>query len=163
LKPFHPSSLIPHPFWVLALAVTCLAQLPYEPGDWTSYRDFRYARALDAGTDKLFVATSGGLLEYRLLYHDWLDPVVVGYGLSTAVLLDDPILLLYDEPTGYLWLATRTQLLLYDVNAERWRRVHENLWPPGQRVVNLGVGGADIYLETVPEQFYPSFFDLGSP
>jgi len=153
----HPSSFI------LLFAVSSFAQLPYEVGDWTSYRDFRYARALDAGAHELFVATSGGLLEYRLLYHTWSDPIVVGYGLSAAVELDDPILLLFDEQTGYVWLATRRQLLTYDVNAERWRRVHENLWPAGQRVVNLGVGGTNVYLETVPEAFYASFFDLGSP
>ena len=153
----HPSSFI------LLFALSSFAQLPYDPGDWTSYRDFRYARALDAGAHELFVATSGGLLEYRLLYHKWTDPIVVGYGLSTAVELDDPILLLFDEQTGYVWLATRTQLLIYDVNAERWRRVHVNLWPAGQRVVNIGVGGTNLYLETVAESFYPGFFNLGSP
>jgi hypothetical protein len=163
VKRFHPSFLVPHPFWLLLFAFPVLAQLSYDPGDWTSYRDLRYARALDAGAQELYIATSAGLLEYRLLRRTWSDPIVVGYGLSAPVELDDPMLLLFDEQTGYVWLATKTKLLIYDVDGKRWRIVHDNLWPAGQRVVNIGVGGTYVFVETVPEAFYPSFFPLDSP
>ncbi|MBU1985214.1 hypothetical protein KJ815_12505 [bacterium] len=153
----HPSSFI------LFCTVAVFAQQPYDVGDWTSYRDFRNARALDVGAHEVFVATSGGLLEYKLMRKQWYDPIVIGYGLSEPIPLGDPVLLLFDEGTGYLWLATREELLLYDVNAERWRRMERHLWGPGERVVNIGVGGTDVYVETVPEKYYPTFFPPGSP
>ncbi|RPH96012.1 hypothetical protein EHM69_02735 [candidate division KSB1 bacterium] len=137
--------------------------MSYDPGDWTSYRDFRYARCLDAGAHELFVATSAGVQEYNLFSRSWNDPMVVGFGLSEAVEFDDPMLLLYDEQVGNVWVVTRSQLLVYDVDGARWRRVHRNLWGPGDRVINLGVGANDIYLETVPAAFFSSFFLLGSP
>lgn len=156
--------MVLHPFaCILVLAAAATAQAPYNVGDWTSYRDFRFARALDAGSQDLFVATSGGVLQYDLLRRKWNDPIVVGYGLSAAVELDDPILLLFDEQTGYLWLATRSQMLLYDVNTEQWRRVERNLWGAGDRVVNIGVGGSNVYIETAPAAMYGTFFPPGSP
>jgi hypothetical protein len=149
--------------FILLFAATAFAQMPYDIGDWISYTDFHYARAVDAGTHEVFIATSGGILEYELYRQRWDDPIVVGYGLSAPVALDDPQLLLYDEQTYYLWVATRTQLLQYDVNAQLWRRIAENLWGPGDRVVNLGVGGNSIYVETVPAALYSNSFYAGSP
>jgi ligand-binding sensor domain-containing protein len=153
----HPSSFI-----LLGVSVA-FAQMPYDIGDWTSYRDFRYARALDVGTRDLFVATSGGVLQYHLLRQQWYDPMVVGYGLSEGVEFDDPLLVLFDEPSGSLWLATRTQVLQFDVNMERWRRAARNLWQAGDRVVNLGVGGNYVYVETIPDALYSSLFTAGTP
>jgi hypothetical protein len=147
---FHPSSV-------------AFAQMPYDAGDWTSFKDFRHARSLDAGTRDLFVATSGGLLHYQLFRQMWYDPVVVGYGLSAPVELDDPTLLLLDEDTGYLWVATKTQLLQYDYGADRWHVVERHLWTEGDRVVNIGVGGNDLWVETVPAHLYSNFFQYGSP
>ncbi|MFZ5433128.1 MAG: ligand-binding sensor domain-containing protein, partial [Calditrichota bacterium] len=77
--------------------------------------------------------------------------------------LNDLILLLIDETTNFLWLATRDELLQYDIIGERWRRVERHLWGPGERVVNIGVGGNSIYIETVPDAFYPDFFPPDSP
>jgi hypothetical protein len=147
----------------LAVAAACFAQPAYDPGDWTSYRDFRYARALDEGVNVLYVATSGGILEYHVLEQNWYDPWVVGYGLSEAVTLDDPILLFFDDQDGYLWVATRTQLLLYDTALERWRVVEKALWGPLDRVVNIGAGGNSLYVETIPQQAFSNIFPPGSP
>jgi ligand-binding sensor domain-containing protein len=138
------------------------AQPNYAPGDWTSYRDFRYAVALDLGSRELYVATTGGILTYQLFRNSWDDPMVVGYGFSEPVEIDDPVLLLMDQETGYLWVATRTQLLQYDVNAEQWRRVAKDLWGPTDRVVNLGVGAGSLYLETIPGSLFSTLFS-GSP
>jgi hypothetical protein len=164
MRAFHPSSLIPHPFLLLCLLCSvAAAQMPYDPGDWTSFRDFRYARSVDSGTRDLFVATSGGVLHHQLFRQTWYDPVAAGYGLSAPVEMDDPVLLLLDEETGYLWVATHTQLLQYDYGGDRWRIVERNLWNDGDRVVNIGVGGNDIYVETVPAHLYGDFFQYGSP
>lgn len=157
MKIFNPFLAL---FCMLSIA---FAQPPYNVGDWTSYRDFRYVRAVDCGSREAFFATSAGLLEYDLLKHAWRDPIAVGFGLSEPVELDDPILILYDENTGSVWMATRTQLLQYEVDLQRWRRVHRDLWPITQRVVNIGVGGDNLFIETVPEAFYAGFFPLGSP
>ncbi|MDD5087497.1 MAG: hypothetical protein PHI18_01695 [bacterium] len=154
--------LLPSSF-VLLFGLSALAQQPYDPGDWTSYRDFRNARAVDAGSQEVFVATSGGVLEYRLTRRQWREPMVIGYGMSEAIPLGDPLLLLFDESTGFLWLATRNEILLYDVNAERWKRIARDLWLPGNRVVNIGVGGSSVYVETVPEKLFPEFFFPGTP
>ncbi len=160
IRPFilHPSSFI-----LFFCCVTAWGQTQYDPGDWVSYRNFRDARALDASTHDVFIATSGGVLQYQLLRQKWSEPMTVGYSLSEAIPLDDPLLLLFDEQTNYLWVATRTQLLQYDVNAERWTRIHRNLWGPGDRVVNLGVGGSELYLETIPAALYDRLFLPGSP
>ncbi len=150
-------------YLALAFATACFSQPAYDVGDWTSYQDFRYARSLDEGTNVLFVATSGGILEYHVLEQKWYDPWVVGYGLSEAVTLDDPILLFFDDAKGYLWVATRTQLLLYDTALERWRVVEKALWGELDRVVNIGVGGNSIYVETIPQQVFVNIFPPGWP
>ncbi|HEY3295170.1 MAG TPA: hypothetical protein VGL38_07010 [bacterium] len=152
----HPSSFI------LLFALTAFAQMPYDVGDWTSYRDFRYAVSVDAGSHEVFVATSGGILEYQLFRQRWYDPIVVGYGMSEAIPLDNPLLLLFDEQTGYVWVATKTQLLQYDVNAERWTVAGRNLWGINDRVVNIGVGANDLYVETVPGPLFANSFLPGS-
>jgi ligand-binding sensor domain-containing protein len=149
--------------FILFFCAPAFAQISYDAGDWTSYRDFRYAHAVEATTHELFVATSGGILEYQLLRSNWIDPMVVGYGLSEPITLDDPLEMLYDDQTGFLWVATRTQLLQYDINADRWRRVEKDLWAPGSRVVNIGVGGNDVFVETMPAVNYASIFMIGSP
>lgn len=148
---------------ILFFCARGFAQTQYDPGDWVSYRNFRDARALDASTHDVFIATSGGILQYQLFRQTWTEPMAVGFALSEAVDLDDPQLLLFDEQTNYLWVATRTQLLQYDVTAERWTRIHRNLWGPADRVVNLGVGGNDLYLETLPAALYARLFLPGSP
>ena len=151
---------------ILSLLLLCsatFAQPAYDVGDWTSYKDFRYARAVDAGTNVLYVATSGGILEYQLLQQRWYDPWVVGYGLSEAVTIDDPILILFDDQTGYLWVATRTQLLHYDTDLERWRRVESHLWSDFERVVNIGVGGNSIFIETIPQKAFETITPFGTP
>jgi len=150
-------------FLILFFASVAFAQMPYDAGDWTSYRDFRYAVAVDAGSHEVFVATSGGILEYNLYRQKWYDPMTVGYGLSVAIQFDAPIALLFDEQTSYVWVATRTQLLQYDVNLEQWQVVSRNLWGPGDRVINIGVGGNDVYVETVPGALFSNSFLPGSP
>jgi frataxin-like iron-binding protein CyaY len=145
------------------LACAAVAQPAYDVGDWTSYKDFRYARSVDVGMNEIFVATSGGILEYHLLRQQWYDPWVVGYGLSEPVTLDDPMLLFYDPQTAYLWVATRTQLLQFDTNTERWRIAGKNLWGPLDRVVNLGAGGNSFYVETIPADVFANIFTYGTP
>ena len=148
---------------LLIAAQAASSQPAYDVGDWTSYQDFRYARALDAGINQLFVATSGGILEYQIVRRQWFDPWVVGYSVSEAIPIDDPILLLLDDQTGFLWVATRTELLMYDSGLERWRRMARALWGGLDRVVNLGVNGNSIYVETIPEQVFQQLFEPDVP
>jgi hypothetical protein len=155
----HPSSLILHPFglclFALALSISSLsAQIIFDFGDWTSYRDTRGARAIDAGSQEVFFATAGGILSYHLVKNKWYDPMTVGYGLTEAIDLGDPVLLYLDTETHLLWVANRTEILYFDLLKERWRRASQNLWPPNQRVVNIGAGGSNIYVETIPEFDY---------
>ncbi|MBI5058582.1 hypothetical protein HZB60_02235 [candidate division KSB1 bacterium] len=147
----------------LFLVLAASAQQLYDPGDWVSYQDFRYARALDAGQHELFVATSGGILNYDLLKRQWYDPMVVGYSLSGPVRIDDPMLLYFDDPAQRLWVATRTQLLQYDLGMESWKLTDHDRWTEQELVVNLGVGGEDLYVETIPASLYTRLFHPNSP
>ena len=156
----HPSSLI---LYVLAFAVSAFAQMDFNSTDWTSYRDFRYAVCLDLNERELYAATSGGILTYNILNNKWYDPIVVGNGLSEAVELDDPLLLLFDRENSYLWVVTRTQLLQYDVNMDRWRRTAKDVWGTMDRPVNIGVGGGSIYVETIPGQVFSTLFNFSPP
>lgn len=148
---------------LLIAAPFARAQSSYVPGDWTSYRDFRFARSLDAGTHTLFVATTGGILEYHLYKHRWYDPFVVGYGASKAIALDDPILLNFDEAQQKLWVATPTELLQYDLGMEQWRITDRNKWPQDSRVVNIGISDQALYVETLPAFYYARFFGINAP
>lgn len=139
------------------------AQSSYAPGDWTSYRDFRYARSVDCGTHNLFVATTGGILEYQLYKNKWYDPLTVGYGSNAAVEIEDPILLFFDDPQQKLWVATESSLLVYDRGLEQWRITDKDKWPQGSRVVNIGIGNNVLYIETVPAHYYSRFFTIDSP
>jgi hypothetical protein len=128
----HPSSLILHPFglclFALALSISSLsAQIIFDFGDWTSYRDTRGARAIDAGSQEVFFATAGGILSYHLVKNKWYDPMTVGYGLTEAIDLGDPVLLYLDTETHLLWVANRTEILYFDLLKERWRRASQNL------------------------------------
>ncbi|MCC6476656.1 hypothetical protein IT157_06325 [bacterium] len=147
----------------LLLAQSMLAQTSFAPGDWTSWRDFRGARSMDAGGHDLFVATAGGILSYDLDRRRWLDPQVMGYGSGQAVPIDDPLLVLYDEETDYLWVATYENLLRYQRGMEKWDIVRAFPWPAGHRPVNIGAGGRSLFVETIPIQVFEEIFAPGNP
>ncbi|RQV99949.1 hypothetical protein EH220_00830 [bacterium] len=156
---FHPSSLCPHPLLIciallMAASSIASAQNLYDFGDWISYRDTRGVRSIDGGGQEIFFATSGGILSYHLLKNFWYDPMAVGYGLTEAVDLGDPVLLFLDTETGLLWVANRTEVLQFNLRQERWKRVEQHLWPQSERVVNFGAGGDHVYIETIPEYDY---------
>ena len=145
------------------MANVAFAQPPFNAGDWISYRDTRWARALDAGPQDLFVATSGGILRYREMRQTWDEPTVVGYSISAAVPVTDPVLIFYDERGNNLWVATRTAWLQYDVGAERWRKVQDQVWDENDRVVNIGANANDLFVEVIPAELYGALFPPGSP
>ncbi len=148
---------------LFCLCSSVTAQPAFSPGDWTSYKDCRYARSLDVGTRSVFVATSGGLLEYDLYRHDWVDPVTIGYGWQQPVSLGDPILVLYDQVYELVWLANRDELLQYELQSQIWTITDRDKWLGNDRVVNLGVAGNDLYVETIPSQIYPQLFAPQDP
>ncbi len=145
------------------LALCANAQTQFSPGDWQSWRDFRGARALDASAHDLYVASSGGILVYDLNRGRWDDPYVMGYGPFEAVPIDDALLLLHDENLDYLWVTTRDKLLRWNRGLDRWEIARENIWPLGERPVNIGISDQSLYVETIPERIFDQLFNSGSP
>lgn len=147
-------------FILLLASDVILAQSTYSPGDWQSWRDFRGARALDASTHDLFVATGGGVLTYEISRGRWEDPAVMGYGSFEAVPIDDALLVMSQEGNNALWVVTRTSLLKWQRNFERWEIAAKNVWNVGERPVNIGMNNQSIYVETMPDRaFEQSFFE----
>ncbi len=146
----------------MCFAVLGYAQTKFEPGDWTSYRDSRYALSMDAGSHNLFIATSGGILEYDLYRQVWRDPIVIGYGASSSVPIINPVLLFFDQELQLLWVATRSELLQYNLMSELWRSMSGG-WAPGERVVDIGVNTDELFVETVPDKLYPRLFRVQDP
>ena len=103
---------------------------------------------------ELFVATGGGVLVYELNRNRWEDPAVMGYGSFEAVPVDDAILLLYDEQGNNLWVVTRDKLLRWNRGLDRWEIARANIWPLGERPVNIGAGSQTLYVETIPEHIF---------
>jgi len=139
------------------------AQSSYSPGDWQSWRDFRGARALDASPHEVFVATAGGVLVYDIARGEWEDPAVMGYGSFASVALEDALLILYDEQYNSVWVVNRTQLLRWNRGFERWEIARENVWPLGERPVNIGTADQSLYVETIPEHVFDRLYVPGNP
>jgi hypothetical protein len=159
MKKVSPFSFLLSPFlgallFLSGLSIPAYSQSIYDFDDWISYRDTRGVRSIDGGGQEIFFATSGGILSYQLLKKTWFDPMTVGYGVSEAVELGDPVLLFLDTETALLWVANRSEILYFDLRQEKWRRVAQNLWTPSERVVNFGAGGDRIYFELIPESEY---------
>lgn len=167
MRKFYPLSFILSPFisflFILSAYNSVSAQNIFDFGDWVSYRDTRSVRSIDGGGQEIFFATSGGILSYQLLRNFWYEPMAVGYGMTEAVDLGDPVLLYLDTETGLLWVANRTELLQFNLRQERWKRVEQYLWPQSERLVNFGAGGDHVYLETIPEYDYERWVEDYKP
>jgi len=159
----HPSSFILLASLILLFALRANSQPQFDPGDWQSWRDFRGARALDASAHDLYAATEGGILVYEINRGRWEDPIAMGYGASAAVPLDDALLVLFDEQYNTLWVTTRTKLLRWNRGLDRWEIARENIWPLGERPVNIGVGGSSLYVETIPDGTFDRLYIMGTP
>jgi hypothetical protein len=119
--------------------------------------------ALDWGYRYLFAATKGGVLCYDLNRRRWDEPQVIGYSVDKAIPLTGAVALIYDEETNFLWVCTHGEVLQWDVGARRWRRAARDLWLADERVVNMGIGAAKIYIEVIPGYVYAQLFVPGSP
>lgn len=118
---------------------------------------------MDASMHELFVATSGGVLVYEIARNRWEDPAVMGYGAFEAVPIDDPLLVLFDERNSYLWVTTRDKLLRWNRGLDRWEIIRENVWPLGERPVNIGVSDQLLHVETIPEHIFDELSVPGTP
>jgi hypothetical protein len=156
----HPSSFI---LLICLYSSVAHSQTQFDPEDWQSWRDFRGARALDASPHDIYVATSGGVLNYELDRARWADPEVMGYGSFASVPIDDAILIKYDDRFNAVWVATRTKLLRWNLGLDRWEIARENVWPVGERPINIGLNETTIFLETIPENIFENTFVAGSP
>jgi ligand-binding sensor domain-containing protein len=148
---------------ILLLPPMAWGQLPFSDGDWTSYLDSRQVAALDFGHRYIFAATKGGVLVYDAIKNRWEDPQTVGYAIDEAIPLMGAVALIYDEETDYLWVCSEREVFRWDVGGRRWKREARDLWSPGERVVNMGIGSKDIYIEVIPGPVYAQLFVVGSP
>ncbi|MCB1061277.1 MAG: hypothetical protein KDB65_13730 [Calditrichaeota bacterium] len=118
---------------------------------------------MDASPHDLYAATSGGVLVYDLDRARWADPEVMGYGSFEAIPIDDAVLIKFDEKFNYVWVATRQNLLRWSLGLDRWEFAVKNVWPVGERPVNIGLNETSIFVETIPENIFENTFAAGSP
>ncbi|MFN3821480.1 MAG: hypothetical protein ACK4OO_04030, partial [bacterium] len=123
------------------------ARLWCQPGwrweDIVTYSDGRDARCVEVTPREVIVATGEGLWRWDRFTMTPLEPWVMGVGWERAIDLRGGRVILWHPETQTLWLATRSQLLYFRTDVERWKVFDYS----GALITSLGDAGSEIWVE----------------
>ncbi|MCF7810568.1 hypothetical protein K9N50_06235 [bacterium] len=122
------------------------SQPRYQQDDIVTWADSRDVNCVDISPDVVWVATDGGLWRFSRYTGKALDPWFVGVGVHEAIPLRKSKVVLWQESSSRLWVATDKELLYWRLVARQWVRLESN-YLIDRRIKSLGEMGDKIVVE----------------
>jgi ligand-binding sensor domain-containing protein len=121
-------------------------QLNYKPGDWITVADTRIVTSIAVTYNEAFIGTLGGVLRYNWLRQEFNYPLTT----SCGMLDNEVVLVAADNRNGFVWIATRQGLNLYNSQSELFfTSVYAASGiDPNERVLSIGFDQSQTWIHT---------------